>query len=260
MRRARRRRDPGHEAGKGDVPRGPRPTGQRADRPEHRGKQPGPATSSRAGRPKRTTRGECARPDRRCRGLALVAEWAEGLAYLTGARGLALETIRAARLGWTPGVATPKKNSDGWYLARGVVIPWFDEDRSSLVKVRQPEGARPKHADAFRDRPSLYPGTHVIRVGRPLVIAEGEFDAILVGQELAGVAVAVTLGSASGQLDADILGAMFPESSWYAATDSDAAVERAAGKWPARARRVRPPAVFKDWTEARHGGIDLWRW
>src|SRR5262249_32255785 len=28
----------------------------------------------------------------------------------------------------------------------------------------------------------------------------------------------------------------------------------------ARARRVRPPEPFKDWTEARQGGVDLSRW
>jgi hypothetical protein len=30
--------------------------------------------------------------------------------------------------------------------------------------------------------------------------------------------------------------------------------------WPARARRVRPPAPHKDWTEAKAAGVDLRRW
>ena len=40
----------------------------------------------------------------------------------------------------------------------------------------------------------------------------------------------------------------------------DEAGERSAEGWPASARRVRPPASFKDWTEAKAGGVDLARW
>src|SRR5205823_5675782 len=54
------------------------------------------------------------------------------LAYLRG-RGLAEETIRAARLGDTPPLDMPGK-------PRGIVIAWFRGDRPTLVKIRQPEG------------------------------------------------------------------------------------------------------------------------
>jgi hypothetical protein len=47
---------------------------------------------------------------------------------------------------------------------------------------------------------------------------------------------------------------------WYIATDADEAGDRAAEGWPARARRVRPPVPFKDWTEAREAGVNLRRW
>src|SRR5262249_13869408 len=79
--------------------------------------------------------------------LALVAdaeprlwtpEWGKALAYLHG-RGLKDETIRAARLGFKP---------DGWPC--GIVIPWFDRDRLALVKVRQPEGRKPKYVERYR--------------------------------------------------------------------------------------------------------------
>jgi hypothetical protein len=42
--------------------------------------------------------------------------------------------------------------------------------------------------------------------------------------------------------------------------DADSAGDKAAAGWPARARRVRPPGSFKDWTEARAAGVDLARW
>jgi hypothetical protein len=49
-----------------------------------------------------------------------TSDGAEGLSYLTNVRCLAHETIRAARLGWTPRASIPKKK-EGWYQVRGVV-------------------------------------------------------------------------------------------------------------------------------------------
>ena len=199
--------------------------------------------------------------------LALVAEaearlWspegAEALAYLTGRRCLSLTTIRAARLGWTRGVQVPKQGG-GTFRPRGVVIPWFDGDRLALVKIRKPDGAGPKYVEAFRDRPTLYPGPRIIRPGHPLVLVEGEFDALLLGQDLGELAAVVTLGSASGRHDA-ARKFMRPAAPWYIATDADPAGDQAANGWPARARRVRPPEPFKDWTEARQAGVNLRRW
>ncbi len=184
---------------------------------------------------------------------------ADALRALTSVRGLTFGTIRDARLGWTPGVRLTTKDGRS-FTARGVVIPWFDRDRLALVKIRQPEGSKPKYAEAFRDRPSLFPGRQSIRPGGPLIVVEGELDALLIGQETAEMAAVVTLGSASGRPDHDILVSMRPAAPWFIATDADAAGDRAAAGWPARARRVRPPAPFKDWTEAGQAGVSLARW
>jgi hypothetical protein len=54
-------------------------------------------------------------------------EGSEALAYLTGPRGLALGTIRGARLGWTSGVRLATKDGRS-YSARGWIIPWFEGD------------------------------------------------------------------------------------------------------------------------------------
>jgi hypothetical protein len=53
---------------------------------------------------------------------------------------------------------------------------------------------------------------------------------------------------------------MLPAAPWFVATDADPAGDTSAASWPARARRVRPPEPFKDWTEAKSGGVDLARW
>jgi DNA primase len=194
-------------------------------------------------------------------------EGSDALAYLTGSRCLSLETVRAARLGWTPG-------ADGVaWRPPGVVIPWFHGPRLALVKVRPPDAWRerfpegkgkrpPKYIEGYRDPAALlfYPGPEAVRPGRPLVVAEGELDALALGEALGGLAAVVTLGSASARPEAGILARLLAAPRWYIATDGDQAGDRSAAGWPARARRVRPPAPFKDWTEAKAGGVDLARW
>lgn len=201
-------------------------------------------------------------------------EGADALAYLRGPkRGLRDETIRAARLGWTPSVQLPRKGGSGTYQATGIVVPWFDGDRLTLVKVRQPAERRPKYAEAFRsaDFTSLYPGRRMIRQGEPLVVVEGEFDALLLGQELGELAAVVTLGSASSRPTDEILDLMVISPRWYLAHDADEAGDEAAKAWPESARRVRPPTLrthpadgvakeSTDWSDLRTFGVDLRRW
>ncbi len=126
------------------------------------------------------------------------------------ARGLSDETIRTARLGWTGPVEIPKRDGKGTYQALGVVIPWFGRDgRPALVKIRQPDGRRPKYAEAFRDPARLlcYPGPEAIRPGRPAILAEGELDALCLASLLSDLDVSVlTLGSASGPSPARLAG------------------------------------------------------
>jgi len=186
-------------------------------------------------------------------------EGKDALAYLTGPeRCLAPETIRAARLGWSNRIEA--RTRDGRpYVARGIVIPWWNGPNLTLVKIRQPDGAKPKYAQVFFDRTrhaGIYPGPEAIHPGRPLVVPEGEFDRMALG-ELASV---ISVGSASARPDAAALGPMLAAPRWYIATDADEAGEKSAAGWPARARRVRPPASFKDWTEAKAAGVDLARW
>jgi DNA primase len=180
------------------------------------------------------------------------------LAYLRG-RGMSADTIRAARLGWTPEIMLPTTDGARYWRATGIVIPWRDGERLALVKIRQPEEKRPKYAEAFRDRPRIYPGPEAIRPGKPLVVVEGEFDALLLGQELGELAGVLTLGSASIRPEGSTYLAMLSAPVWYAAHDADEAGDKAAAEWPAPAIRVRPPEG-KDWTDARQAGVALRRW
>jgi len=204
-------------------------------------------------------------------GRLWTPEGNEALAYLRG-RCLTDETIKAHRLGWTPGVMIPTREGDRCFQARGVVIPWFDGDRLALVKIRQPEGRKPKYTEAYRDRPGIFPDPAIVEPSRPLVIVEGEFDALLLGQAvgrapgLPGWAAVVTLGSTSsgrghgGGIDPGFLRQMLAAPRWFIALDADQAGDKAALEWPARAIRVRPPEPFKDWTAAAQAGVDLRCW
>jgi hypothetical protein len=107
---------------------------------------------------------------------------------------------------------------------------------------------------------TVYPGPEAIRPGRPLVVVEGEFDTLCLAQELGDTAAVVTLGSASARPTPAILARMLSAAPWFIATDGDGAGDGSAAAWPASARRVRPPGAFKDWTEAKAGGVDLARW
>lgn len=186
-------------------------------------------------------------------------EGRQALAYLHG-RYLTDETIRAACLGVAASVSIPTREADRCYRARGVVIPWLDGDRLALVKIRQPEGSKPKYAEAYRDQPTIFPSPTAVRPGQPLIIVEGEFDCLLLGQTIGMLASVVTLGSASNRPDSGILALMLTAPVWFIATDADDAGDRSASWWPARARRVKPPGPNKDWTEAAQAGVDLRRW
>jgi DNA primase len=218
-----------------------------------------------------------ATPSERSSGLPLEEAWSlvtdaaprlwkpegrKALDYLRG-RCLTDEAIHAARIGWAPRAAGAP------WKPPGVVIPWFDGDRLALVKIRPPDEWRkrfpvdrrpPKYVEAFRDRPSLYPGPEAIRQSRAVVITEGELDQLLLAQELRDLVAVVTLGSAAMRPGTFILTRLLAAPVWFIALDADEAGDRGASEWPARARRVRPPGGCKDWTEAVQGGVNLTLW
>jgi hypothetical protein len=195
-----------------------------------------------------------------------TTEGAKALAYLRG-RGLNDETIRAARLGWVARVTIPTQGGTRFWRVSGITIPWLDGDRLAMVNIRRLEGT-PKYARAFTDRPVIYPTPEAVRPGRPLIIVEGEFDALLLGQALGDLAAVVTLGSASNKPEGATYLAMLAAPVWYLAHDADAAGDKAALGWPARAVRVRPPCFImpkqsrntKDWSDLHANGVDLARW
>ncbi|MFO0889335.1 MAG: toprim domain-containing protein [Isosphaeraceae bacterium] len=179
-------------------------------------------------------------------------EGRECLEYLKR-RGLTDETVKVASLGAIESTRIPTKDGTRSYPVSGVSIPWRASGHLRLLKVRQLDGREPRYAEAFRDRPVVYPAPEAFEPGRPLIVCEGELDALLLAQQLPEASV-ITLGSASGKPDGAVLSLLLAASPWYVAHDADPAGDRAAAEWPATAIRVRPPGPGKDWGDVHAAG------
>jgi hypothetical protein len=190
---------------------------------------------------------------------------AEARDYLAR-RGLQDDTIRAACLGCLP----QEKRFEGIFLDRpvfvpsGIIIPWFDGPTIVMINVRRAEGAPKYMAVRGSRRGGLFPGPGGIVNGRPVIIVEGEFDALLLGQELRSTAAVVTLGGASTKASPRIKNALLGAHPWIIACDADPAGEGTADSWLAQSDRcirvVPRTGVGKDWTEAHQNGLGLRDW
>jgi len=192
--------------------------------------------------------------------------------YLTGERGLILDTIEAGQLGvnlrWLE-FHEPLPNRDGkpCSLPPGITMPWISS-LGGLVgaNVRQfHEPLRDKYLMAKGSRRWwLYPGL----IGwddwpGPVIIVEGEFDALLANQELSGLLPVFTAGGASCRPD------LLREphkltrfSRLLIATDNDAAGHKCRDAWLDFSRRAVPVDLpgGKDLSEAHAAGADLRSW
>jgi hypothetical protein len=153
----------------------------------------------------------------------------------------------------------PTKDGDRYFRFTGVVIPWRDGPCLTRVKIRRLEDLTPRYAEAYSDRPLIFPDPAAIIPGKPLVVTEGEFDAMLLAQQLPEASV-ITLGSASARSAPVVLSKMLRAPRWFIALDADKAGDSAANKFPASTLRVRPPHPAKDWGELHAGGASRIRY
>lgn len=191
--------------------------------------------------------------------------------YLTGpARNLTSETIErhglGLNLGWLefhgplPGVGKP------CWLPPGIVLPWHAGPLGIAgANVRQFHvELKDKYIMATGSRRRwVYPGPLVPWAG-PVLIVEGEFDALVAEQELAGLLPVATLGGAQCKpedtLDAINLGKF---TKLLIAADADKAGQDCRDMWldfsPRRATSIDLPGG-KDLSDALAAGADLRAW
>lgn len=118
------------------------------------------------------------------------------LTYLYN-RGLTDQTIKDARLGYVPGSPKDWKELHGLNVPCGVLIPWLADGAVWGLKVRRSAGS-PKYQQVAGG--NIAGGLYLadfIEAGKPIIITEGEFDALICHQLGDEFFHAVALGSAS---------------------------------------------------------------
>jgi len=181
------------------------------------------------------------------------------------ARGIQDDTLRAARLGLAV---------SGSFAGR-VVIPCVDgKGYIWYVKHREPRSI--PHGVKVKDKyPQLPGGYHGALYGaddcagkRTVILTEGEFDALLLGQEAGSLAGVGTLGSAGAELDLArwwyALGAARVIFACYDRDDAGrSGVEKLTARLPGRVRLAFPPledGQGKDITDFWKSGGNLHAW
>jgi len=196
----------------------------------------------------------------------------KALAWLH-ARGLHDETIRAAHLGYIPQSFSDspevwgKPNDDPrpLYLHKGILIPGIVAGQVWYLKIRiyNPAAPKDKYRGVRGNRSALYLADS-IAPGLPAVFCEGEFDALLLKQEIKDLASVITLGSATNKLNLATWGIyLLRPSSFLIAYDADAAGARGGDDltWLHDARRLWVPALRpgdKDLTDFHKSGGNLY--
>jgi len=232
------------------------------------------------------------------RGRAFV-EWARGqlwseageaLPYLLGERGLRAETLQHYKVGYNPkGLSCPGSK---WgqlkrvYCPHGVTIPTFAKGALWSVVVRRPAHRKgTKEPDALAqalghvvdfaddtkymsvtgsERGALFGADDLRGDGRPLLVCEGEFDAMLAWQEIGDLADVCALKMGKDGLPDNWLVSLLPYSTILVAYDVDGnrAGDKMAGPWleqSGRAHRAKVPEGG-DLTGFYNLGGDLRAW
>lgn len=210
----------------------------------------------------------------------------EARAYLRR-RGIDARVAQAARLGFLPQpIELPELMEPGEdrppVLSAGVVIPWWSgsDHRApwipaspslvTAIKVRR-LGRRPSPKYVSMRGSSfggVYPRETAVRGGRPLVLVEGELDALALWSVLAGLPIGIaTVGGATQRPKLEAADVLAESSLWILGHDGDPAGDEAAARWARLARlggvecaRERPSK--KDWSDtiAAVGAEAVRRW
>ena len=158
-------------------------------------------------------------------------------------RGLQEDTILQFLLGYLG--EDLRDDAEAWglegkpvWLPRGITIPWVVDGFTWAVKVRRPKG-RPKYVAARGSAPTIF-GADKMAGRDTLVLAEGEFDAMLLWQEARDLVDVATLGNATRGIDPRATLRLLRASTILVAYDADDAGRQGARKLGAASGRMRP--------------------
>ena len=188
-------------------------------------------------------------------------------------RGLNDQTLRAWRIGFQPQEGRrdpaerwgfPARTANGqpaWVrIPRGIVLPWLLDDQLWQLKVRTNRD-QPKYLAIAGGHPCLF-GAETLVPGQPALLAEGEFDALLLWQEAGDLVGVATLGGCGKRVSVRALRYLLGCPRLLVAYDTDAEGEKGAERLrqlSSRLRRVRLP-VGKDVTAFWQAGGRVRDW
>ena len=151
-------------------------------------------------------------------------------------------------------------------IPRGIVLPWLLDGQLWQLKLRT-NREQPKYLAISGGHPCLF-GADTLVPGEPAILAEGEFDAMLLWQEAGDLVGVATLGSCNRGFSARALRYLLGCPRLLVAYDVDAEGDKGPerlGQLSPRMQRVRPP-VGKDVTafwqaggRVRIGCASSWR-
>lgn len=173
------------------------------------------------------------------------SEGRRALDYLKIKRGLSEGTIATAQLGYISGQPNEWKKIEGMKVPCGIAIPWYADGALWGIKVRRATGEqRYQQVSDGNIRGCLYLADH-IQPGQPLVLTEGEFDALIAWQMGWGELSIASIGSASNQhINRRWHGKLLAAPRLLVCMDADEAGEKAASELAtlsAAAKRVQIP-------------------
>ena len=214
-----------------------------------------------------------------CRGQ-LAGRQGTGAREWLARRGLDQATVEQAGIGYNPRDRYEARSlwglppADGdcaraVWLPRGIVLPWRIEGAIWRVNVRRPLAAwqaaagQPKYVGPAGFANALY-GADGLAPGKPVVLVEGEIDALTVQQTAGDVATAVATGATGGARRAAWVARLALAPMVLVAFDADpnGAGDQAAAWWLsvlANGRRLRPVGG-KDVNAMHTAGIDVRAW
>jgi hypothetical protein len=177
----------------------------------------------------------------------------KALHYLTESRGLKPYIIEHARLGYVPGDFKEWRKMHGLSVPCGITIPWANRGSLWGIKVRRAKGT-PKYQQVAGG--NLHGGLYLcdeIQPGLPLVIDEGEFNALAMlqcqhenGQEIVSPVAIGSTGNAAVSLR--WYGAIAAAPRVFARMDTGSGDKAAAvlGSLSAAVRSLSVPVAWKD--------------
>lgn len=202
--------------------------------------------------------------------------WAAGgraaLEYLYW-RGLTTETIQAAGLGYNP--RDWRRPATDWgltgdpvYLSAGITIPHMADGTLWAVKTRRLEpvtladGRTLRYMSIRGGYQALYLADGLTGDRQAVVLAEGEFDALLLRQQAGDLVDVASLCGAANGVPLRWLLKLLPYKRILAAYDNDEAGQAGAAKLAALLQRVTAiqPLEGKDVTDFYLAGGDLGAW